>query len=501
MVTLKWDLTSRCNMACHHCYNHDPHAGSDIERKRDLTTGEITSIIRRFEGQVKLVQLLGGEPLCHPDFFRIIEEFNRAGAAVQMNTNALALDEDAMRRILGLDFCRLVVGLDGPDALTNDAIRGAGTFDRVLGNVERALELRERARPIHISIHYTVTATNMLAAPRMIPFCQSLGLDDVYFLRAQPLGLAAKNELDVLIDDDQWFATCERIAETAAARPGKTTVWVFPPAILLNDYLNAKYGCSIPIHPYTCTGASAYFYIRSNGETFPCGKGLKTRALRHAGRLNVRANDVLHMGLDELLSSPSFRAAFAFYHDETRRREYQPCNRCRYRSMCDSCPVEMEFGRLVTGSETCVNGICLRAEQALAAIPRRGQVDNRVVAFPEPELAVEPAQVIPDSVPRRNPRANFAPWGDGLKLYTPATSEYLSLNAGGTCIWDLIDGTRSVEEIARAVSAAGEVSMQQAREWVSEFIGHLVARGAVLVPEQRAGAAERNNPAGVTAVK
>lgn len=62
------------------------------------------------------------------------------------------------------------------------------------------------------------------------------------------------------------------------------------------------------------------------------------------------------------------------------------------------------------------------------------------------------------------------------------TSEAMVLNATGTLVWDLSDGTRDVDAVAREVSARYEVSEEAARVDVEALYQQLIAAGAA---EQR----------------
>jgi len=118
MISLKWDITSKCNLRCRHCYNYMGNLDSDIDRDRDLTTEEIYDTLERFSGRLKLIQFLGGEPLCHPDFLDILERLDRMGVAVQFNTNAHLLTPELADRITRLNVREIIVALDGPEPET-----------------------------------------------------------------------------------------------------------------------------------------------------------------------------------------------------------------------------------------------------------------------------------------------------------------------------------------------------------------------------------------------
>jgi 7,8-dihydro-6-hydroxymethylpterin dimethyltransferase len=94
------ELTDSCNLRCPVCY-----AGSGPERleHRSLALIErMLDAVVRNEGHPDVVQLSGGEPTLHPDFFKIIELAKaRPIRHLMVNTNGvrIAQDDDFVRRL------------------------------------------------------------------------------------------------------------------------------------------------------------------------------------------------------------------------------------------------------------------------------------------------------------------------------------------------------------------------------------------------------------------
>jgi uncharacterized lipoprotein YajG len=57
----------------------------------------------------------------------------------------------------------------------------------------------------------------------------------------------------------------------------------------------------------------------------------------------------------------------------------------------------------------------------------------------------------------------------------PETSEYKILNGVGSRVWELVDGVRTQEEIARVISAEYDVALETALADVKEFLEELRA--------------------------
>ena len=86
-LTLLWDITQRCNLACIHCYN----ALKRGENTSPSVRGDYEAIIDRSkEIGVNHIHLLGGEPFVIQNLFDIIDYASRRGIAVTVNTSCSA---------------------------------------------------------------------------------------------------------------------------------------------------------------------------------------------------------------------------------------------------------------------------------------------------------------------------------------------------------------------------------------------------------------------------
>ena len=87
------EVTDRCNLRCPTCY-----AGSGPDCGRHRTLAEIEAMLDRIvlsEGEPDVVQLSGGEPTIHPDFFAILDLAKaRPIKHLMLNTNGLRIAND-----------------------------------------------------------------------------------------------------------------------------------------------------------------------------------------------------------------------------------------------------------------------------------------------------------------------------------------------------------------------------------------------------------------------
>jgi tetraether lipid synthase len=96
------EITDHCNLRCPTCY-----ASSGPERlaHRDLPTIErMLDCIVRNEGEPDVVQVSGGEPTLHPEFFSVLDACRRRPIRhLMLNTNGIRIAEDGefARRLAG----------------------------------------------------------------------------------------------------------------------------------------------------------------------------------------------------------------------------------------------------------------------------------------------------------------------------------------------------------------------------------------------------------------
>ena len=124
-ICLTWELTYACNLQCVHCLS-----SSGQRDPRELTTAEAMKVLDDLRAlQVFYINIGGGEPMIRRDFFDLVEYSVQSGIGVKFSTNGAYIDATKAQRLASMDYLDIQISLDGADAATNDAVRGAGSFD------------------------------------------------------------------------------------------------------------------------------------------------------------------------------------------------------------------------------------------------------------------------------------------------------------------------------------------------------------------------------------
>ena len=123
-ICLTWELTYACNLQCVHCLS-----SSGQRDPRELTTAEAKAVLDELHDlQVFYINVGGGEPMVRRDFFELLEYSIAKGIGVKFSTNGAFIDAEKAQRLAAMDYLDIQISLDGTDAVTNDAVRGPGSY-------------------------------------------------------------------------------------------------------------------------------------------------------------------------------------------------------------------------------------------------------------------------------------------------------------------------------------------------------------------------------------
>lgn len=195
------EIIGACNLTCSHCF------ASPLPRHHHpLRVAEMVPLFRELAaiGSFRL-GLTGGEPLLRHDLLDILDAALEAGLRPCLTTNATLLTETMARELGRRPLVWLNVSLDGPDAATNDAVRGAGTFDAVLA------KLPLLARHARFALAFTLMRGNAHLARECVRLAEELGASTAVFRPLYPAG-AALNDLSLMPTFSQYRRALEDLA-------------------------------------------------------------------------------------------------------------------------------------------------------------------------------------------------------------------------------------------------------------------------------------------------
>ena len=118
-VNAVWELTLRCDLACHHCSSRAGRARPD-----ELTTREaLDTVDQMADLGVLEVTLIGGEAYLHEGWAEVVRAIRRRGMECTMVTGGRGMTPDRARVAKESGMLSVSVSIDGV-AATHDALRG-----------------------------------------------------------------------------------------------------------------------------------------------------------------------------------------------------------------------------------------------------------------------------------------------------------------------------------------------------------------------------------------
>jgi radical SAM protein with 4Fe4S-binding SPASM domain len=123
-----WEITLRCDLACHHCGSRAGHARPD-----ELTTAEALDVVRQMADLgVNEVTLIGGEAYLRDDWTDIVRAVRTHGMECSITTGGRGLTPERAQAARDAGVQAVSVSIDGLRE-THDAMRGLrGSFDAAI---------------------------------------------------------------------------------------------------------------------------------------------------------------------------------------------------------------------------------------------------------------------------------------------------------------------------------------------------------------------------------
>ena len=254
---LQWHLSENCNLKCLHCYQetHKP-----IQLKYD----QLVSIYNQFKELLKElnmkghINLTGGEPLCNPYFFKILDFIQKDQDLISFSilTNGTLITESIAQKIKIYNPYYVQVSLEGGQK-TNDYIRGKETYQKIAQGI-----INLRKQDIFTSISFTATSLNYQEFPKVVKYAKKYGVNNVWSDRYIPLGDSLDRNLALNFDQTQKYLEImnkERI-KLAKNKNNHLTISMYRALQfqMTNDFA------------YGCTAGDTLLTVMENGDLVPC---------------------------------------------------------------------------------------------------------------------------------------------------------------------------------------------------------------------------------------
>lgn len=177
-----YEITSRCNLRCVHCYGPFEGVGSDLDANRIID----------FHRQIASIGVLdsvvtGGEPTLHERFDEVVDALGQMGRVV-VTSNGTAVPPTRFVQLLNRNLNVLLqLSFDGTTREVVDRIRGNGTFNKVMSVINA---LVEAGLSKQVGLSMTLMRDNISQTRALLEFARARDLASVHFPYLLPAGLA-----------------------------------------------------------------------------------------------------------------------------------------------------------------------------------------------------------------------------------------------------------------------------------------------------------------------
>lgn len=120
------NITNKCNLACRHCYLGSPG-------NKHIKPHIFGKAVSQFEemGGLKLM-ISGGEPLIHPEFWKLMEMLSSCELRVVLLSNGTLIDKKTAKKLSSFVH-EVQVSIDG--IASHDLLRGNGSYDKAMRGI------------------------------------------------------------------------------------------------------------------------------------------------------------------------------------------------------------------------------------------------------------------------------------------------------------------------------------------------------------------------------
>ena len=320
-ISIKWDITYRCNLFCDHCLNGNMLTNEKNEISKEEIITAVNNICNYID--VDSIHLLGGEPTVREDFLEICRFFNDRNIKFGFNSNGLLLNQETIETLMQFSNLRgIVLSLEGPTAEINDHMRGKRVFDTIIKRINQIDEIRTQTghNAFELQLNCVVTRANYTYITDMLHLCNELPIDSLSLLQLSEQGNASGkklglsfSQLESVVKDIAIFYTNSNPNFKIKPR------FVFP---MVKKYVEYCLGVDFPDISHGCGAGSNFAFINNKGEIFPCDR------LREIGAsldLSLLNNDFL-----KLWSMDFFNEPFSLSESGDTYKNVIPCNKCEY---------------------------------------------------------------------------------------------------------------------------------------------------------------------------
>ncbi len=284
-----WEITRQCNLACPHCFSaaaRRPHNEFTTAAGRDLI-----DVMARIG--VETIGWTGGEPLLREDLEELTAYAADKGIRSSITTNGILLDKERVRTLQEAGIFAIQISLDGSTPAWNHKIRGA-TEEEYHKIIDAVHYCREAAMPMYLAV--LIGQENIDDVYDIIKLAKREGLKEVRFCGYTPAGRGKDEHVKERLSFSSRLGDLAELIETVQVDTA------------LKYFFDPGFGPVPPFYNFhPCVAGMETFYLKSNGDVFPCTSLLYKQFL--IGNVHKRS-------LEEIWNDPAMYAMAQYSRDK-----------------------------------------------------------------------------------------------------------------------------------------------------------------------------------------
>ena len=339
-ISIKWDITYKCNLNCKHCINGNYLGNINDE----LTTEEFITVAEKLSHMdIAYIHLLGGEPTARTDFTDILKTFDSYNLNFGFNTNGLKMNDTNLLNYVidNRHLKNIVFSIEGPNAEINDSIRGKNVFNLITKNMRELIKLKNEAHrdDLVITINTVLSKKNVNYIKQMIEFCLDMGVNEFVLLQFIVKGNAIENNESISFEDE--LKVVEIIAENYATVKNRLKIvprFTYPMAKIYSERILKK---EFPEIRHMCGAGTNFAFLNNKGELYPCDRYQETiQNNNKTNEINLKNNNFWNIWSKENYSDLFEKSESTYSY-----KNISTCNTCDFlQKLCFPCPVNLNEG-------------------------------------------------------------------------------------------------------------------------------------------------------------
>lgn len=249
-LLMQVELTEACNLHCRFCYN---------SQKPRYNKNALTILDKLADQGVMQVNLTGGEPLAHPQFFEILHYACDRFPNVVILSNGSLMHQEVLEKIHDSKVTSVNISVHG-DQITHDTLtQSPGSYNSSIS----ALKYFIQHKQILIASNFVLNAMNLSILQDTIKYFHDIGLEYMTITRFIPVGIG-DNARDIILTRRQLIDAFQIVYDYNKSEKG--------PHI---EFAEATPFCALPKHLQGIANCCSYgydrFYVDVTGEVLVCG--------------------------------------------------------------------------------------------------------------------------------------------------------------------------------------------------------------------------------------